>query len=110
VSEVLFNQIAEKFTEQDTGVILGKMMSAPGLKVNNKVFAFYSKGGMGFRLGGNFDIEKFGISTAKPLSPFKTKPPLKGWYIIESTESNLWETLAEMALQFTKTIIANYDK
>ncbi len=104
MSEILFNQIAEKFTSQDDGVILGKMMSSPGLKVNDKVFAFYGKGGMGFRLGGDFDIEKFGITTAKPLSPFKTKPPLKGWYIIEETESNLWETLAEMALQFTKTL------
>lgn len=104
MSETLFNEIAEKFTFQDNSIILGKMMSAPGLKVNDKVFAFYDKGSMGFRLGGNFNIEKFGITTAKPLSPFKTKPPLKGWYIIEKTESNLWETLAEMALQFTKTL------
>lgn len=104
MSETLFNQIAEKLTSQNDGVILGKMMSSPGLKVNDKVFAFYSKKGMGFRLGGDFDIEKFGIKTAKPLSPFKTKPPLKGWYIIEETESNLWETLSEMALQFTKTL------
>ena len=104
MSEALFNQIAEKFTSQDNAVILGKMMSAPGLKVNDKVFAFYGKGGMGFRLGGNFDTEKFGITTAKPLSPFKTKPPLKGWYIIEETESNLWETLTEMALEYTKIL------
>lgn len=103
-SDTLFTTLTEKFVAQDKSIVLGKMMSSPGLKVNDKVFAFYHKGEMGFRLGGDFDLKKFGVTTAKPLSPFKTKPPLKGWYIIEETESNLWEPLTEMALQYTRTL------
>ncbi len=59
---------------------------------------------MGFRLGPNFNPEKMGIKNAKPLSPFKKKPPLKGWFIVEKYESNSWDVLVEMALEFTKTL------
>ena len=99
----LFNSIAEKLS-RDPDVHLGKMMSAPGLKFKDKVFAFFHKNSMGFRLGPNFNPEKMGISNAKPLSPFKKKPPLKGWFIIEHYESDDWELLSELALEFTKTI------
>jgi hypothetical protein len=80
------------------------MMSSPGLKYNNKVFAFYHKGNMGFRLGPQFSPPQHGIKFAKPLSPFKTKPPLKGWYVIDQIEKDLWPVLAEMALEFTMTL------
>lgn len=90
--------------DENNGVCEGKMMHSTALKYNNKVFAFYHKNHMGFRLGPAFNPEKFGILNAKPLSPFKTKPPLKGWYMINDIESNLWKDLAYMALEFTKTI------
>ncbi|HFA51758.1 MAG TPA: hypothetical protein ENJ95_22305 [Bacteroidetes bacterium] len=56
---------------------------------------------MGFRLGKDFDAEKFGLKTAHYLNPFKKKPPLKAWYIIEFEEEEFWEELAGMALEFT---------
>lgn len=96
--------LVNKFSASDPEIYLGKMMSSPGLKYRDKVFAFYKNGEMGFRLGPKFDPDKFGLTNAKPLSPFKTKPPLRGWYIIEKNESNLWDTLATMALDYTKTI------
>ncbi|MGI9550152.1 MAG: hypothetical protein ACR2MT_03040, partial [Aurantibacter sp.] len=80
------------------------MMSAPALKFKGKVFAFYHKEEMGFRLGPKFNPAKFGVTSAKPLSPFKTKPPLKGWYIIEKTESSLWDILTGIALDYTMTL------
>ena len=89
---------------KDPDVHLGKMMSVPGLKFKSKVFAFLHKNSMGFRLGPNFNSEEMGISSAKPLSPFKKKPPLKGWFIIERYESDTWGLLSEIALEFTKTI------
>ena len=102
-SQDLFNSIVEKLCE-DPDVHLGKMMSAPGLKYKEKVFAFFNKDAMGFRLGPNFDPQKMGIKNANLLSPFKKKPPLKGWFIIEKHESDVWETLSDMALKFTKSI------
>jgi len=99
-----FNQLVEKYSDQDYGVHLGKMMSSPGLKVNDKVFAFYHKEAMCFRLGKDFDPEKFGLTTAHFLSPFKTKPPLKSWFFIEKEEIEFWEELADMALVFTKRL------
>ncbi len=100
----LFNSISSRFCEANKGVHLGKMMSSPGLKFNNKVFAFYHKETMGFRLGTTFDPISFGLKNVKPLSPFKTKPPLKGWYVIEKEESVIWDNLAGLALDFTMTL------
>ena len=100
----LFESISAKLTSKYPDVSVGKMMSSPGLKFQDKVFAFYYKNSMGFRLGPNFNPDKFGIRNAKPLSPFKKKPPLKGWFIIDSNESDSWELLSEKALEFTTTI------
>lgn len=99
-----FDGIVQMLTQQYPQVKIGKMMSSAALKVNDKVFTFYHEGSMGFRLGANFDTQKFEVLTAKPLSPFKTKPPLKGWYMVFETESNQWEILAQMALEFTQTL------
>ena len=99
-----FNRITNTFTTMNTDVRLGKMMSSPGLTCNGKVFAFLGKGGMGFRLGWEFDPDAFGLRNPKPLNPFKTKPPLKGWYIVEKAERGKWEALATQALAFTRTL------
>ena len=85
----LFNSIVEKLSRVPD-VHLGKMMSSPGLKYKDKVFAFYHRESMRFRLGPNFDPVK--------------KPPLKGWFIVEKYESDTWDKLAEIALEFTKTL------
>jgi len=103
-SEKQFELLVAKYSSIDADVHPGKMMSSPGLKFKDKVFAFYHKETMGFRLGPNFNPEKMGLKNAKPLSPFKKKPPLKGWFIIEKIENNTWDTLTELALEFTKTL------
>ncbi len=102
--ETLYLSITDKFTNADPLVQIGKMMSAPALKYNDKVFLFFHKTEMGFRLGPNFDAIKFGLLNPKPLSPFKSKPPLKGWVIVTHEESNQWDMLSTLALEFTKTI------
>ena len=100
----VFDQICNSLCLEEDGVYEGKMMSSKGLKYNNKVFAFYHKGEMGFRMGPLFDPVKHGLKFVKPLSPFKTKPPLKGWYMVNAIEENLWLDLSKMALDFTKTL------
>ncbi len=102
--EALFHQIAKLLTDQDPQVEIGKMMSSPGIKYRDKVFAFYHNEMMGFLPGPNFDPIKAGVLNAKPLSPFKTKPPLKGWFLIRKEESNQWEYLATRALEFTQKL------
>ncbi len=99
-----FERIVAQFTAMESNVHPGKMMSAPGLKYKDKVFAFLAKDGMGFRLGREFDPVAFGLINAKPLNPFKTKGPLKGWYVVDADEIDQWESLAARALAFTRTL------
>ncbi len=102
-AEEHFESICKMLTSNQ-GVERGNMMSSPGLKYQKKVFAFLHKEKMGFRLGPNFDPIKWGLKNPESLSPFKTKPPLKGWLMIDQKEMDLWEPLADMALTFTQTL------
>ena len=43
------------------------------------------------------------IEKGEPLNPFKTKGPLKGWYIVADKQRDAWEALARSALAFTRT-------
>lgn len=81
-SEKQFNSIVSKFSSLDQDV----MMSSPGLKFKDKVFAFYHKETMGFRLGPNFNPVKVGLENAKPLSPFKKKRLLKDGLSLSNTK------------------------
>lgn len=104
VAEAQFMTIVQRVTNLNDDVHLGKMMSSPGLKVNDKVFSFFHDDSMCFRLGPHFEAQKFGVMNTRPLSPFKTKPPLKGWYFVDQDESQTWEMLADMALDFTRKL------
>ncbi len=97
----IFNRIVEQITIEED-VILGKMMSLPGLKYNNKVFAFYHKGNMVFKLISSKLLDDLGVEY-ELLSPFKIKPPLKGWFVVNSIFVNSWELLTKEALEVMKT-------
>lgn len=99
-----FERIVVAFTAADSNVTLGRMMSAPGLKFGDKVFAFLAKEGMGFRLGRDFDPADYSDTELEPLNPFKTKGPLKGWFTIRPEQSGQWEEFARRALTFTRTL------
>lgn len=104
-SETKFMHLVKIFSEMDNDIFLGKMMSAPGLKYKDKVFAFYTKDdAMGFRLGPDFVPKEHGLKYYQPLSPFKTKPPLKEWLIIDNKHSDKWENLTQLSLTYTKTL------
>jgi len=93
-----FDQICSQLLAQNPQVKMGKMMSAPGIQYQGKNFAFFWKDEMTFKLGKQFDAVGNGILEVKHLSPFKTKPPLTAWYIISYDQKELWEPLAQMAL------------
>lgn len=97
-SEKLFYSIGEILSEEIDEVSIGKMMSSPGIKYKDKVFAFYYKDQMVFRLGRDFDPSSEGINNFSLLSPFKTKPPLADWFEIPAEYENKWESLARKAM------------
>ena len=103
--ESLYQVIGDKLIKKYDGVVHGKMMSSPGLKYKNKVFAFYYNQEMTFRLGKGFDLESLGINKYSLLSPFKNKPPLAAWFNIPYEYQNKWESLAELALNKLKAEI-----
>jgi len=102
-SEKLFNSIGEKLSKENDNVSIGKMMSSPGIKYKDKVFAFYYKEQMVFRLGRDYDLPSIGINNYSLLSPFKTKPPLADWFEIPSDHENRWEELAGTAMKKMET-------
>lgn len=100
----LYLHLAQNILDQHHDVVEGNMMSSPGLKCNNKVFVFHYKEEMGFRLGPGFTPDEFGLRSARPLSPFRTKPPLKDWFMVHDSERGQWERLTILALEFTRTL------
>lgn len=104
MSESTFNSLRAQLIKKHKDVHEGKMMSSAAIKVNDKVFSFFHKGEMGFRLGNQFDPSAHSIHHWHPLSPFKTKPPLKGWFIVSNEEVEKWTELCHMALDYTRSL------
>lgn len=98
--ELLYRSIAEAMTSRHDHVAEGKMMSRPAIQYKGKVFAFYRKQQMVFKLGDDYSPEEDGIPDWSPLAPFKTKPPLKGWFSISFDHEDRWPELAERARDY----------
>lgn len=96
-AKIEFERIRTLLSTQE-GVAPGKMMSSEAIRYNDKVFAFFHNEMMTFKLGTRFDPADMGIDEWLPLGPFKTKPPLKGWFMIPEKHKDKWPQLAEMAL------------
>jgi len=97
-----WERLATRLVVEETDVAHGKMMSAPAVTQNGKVFAFFStKGGivgLGCRLGRTFEVASLGLAEWQHLAPFKTKPPMKDWIVAGPADASRWEELAETAL------------
>jgi len=98
-AQSLFEQLVEEYT-QNEGVTAGKMMSSPAIQYRGKVFAFFYKNAMTFKLGKKFDPESYGLTEWSYLSPFRNKPPMRGWVVIEEPEKAQWPQLTELAFSF----------
>jgi hypothetical protein len=99
----VFEGIVARMTAEHEGVAPGRMRARKAITYKGKVFAFYGGDGeMGFRLGKAFDPDAAGLVDWRYLSPFKTKPPLKGWIWVKSAQSERWSALAEQALALMK--------
>ncbi len=96
--EIVFQDIISQLSTSNEHVAEGKMMSSPGIRYKNKVFAFYHNQSMIFKLGKGFDISAIGVKEHKFLAPFKNKPPMTAWFEISATEADKWSELAEIAM------------
>jgi len=96
--ENTFNTIVQSLCQSNDLVDEGPMMSAPGLRYKQKVFAFYHNNEMVFKLGKGFDLTPYGIEQFTHLSPFKKKPPMAAWFCIGTNYKDQWPLLAEEAL------------
>jgi hypothetical protein len=100
--EKLYLKIGDALIAKDSNISHGKMMTSPGLKYKNKVFAFFHNNAITFKLGKEFDPEKNEISRWDYLSPFKNKPPMKAWFELPYSEKDKWKAMAFLALQKMK--------
>ena len=100
-TERLFDLIAQKLATLER-VSVGKMMRSPAIKVKGKVFAFYHQGAMFFKLDEQTDLYKAKFPGSDYLSPFKKKPPMKGWLKVPVEFSDQWESLAVEAMKTTE--------
>lgn len=96
--EATYESIVAAFAHKEE-IAPGKMMSSPALKYKGKVFAFFYKESMGFKLGKDFQPDSMGLNEWELLSPFKNKPPMKAWFIVPFSESGRWQELCTMALE-----------
>ena len=101
--EMRFRAICEKLSSAHAGVAPGKMMASSAICYEKKVFAFYYKQEMIFKLGKDFDPTTANIQQFTFLNPFKNKPPMTAWFCIKAEEEEKWETLAILALEKAKT-------
>ena len=95
----LFDQLVEEYVRKED-VAPGKMMSSPALQYRGKVFAFFHQEAMTFKLGKNFDPDAYGLREWSYLNPFKNKPPMRAWVVVEATEKDQWPHLTKLALAF----------
>ncbi|OLS21465.1 MAG: hypothetical protein HeimC2_33570 [Candidatus Heimdallarchaeota archaeon LC_2] len=103
--EVIFQEIIYKLSTSNKHVSEGNMMSSPGIKYKTKVFAFYHKKSMIFKLGKGYDITGLGVKKYKFLNPFRNKPPMTAWFEVSATEVHKWSDLAEIAMNIMKSEI-----
>ncbi len=97
-AEEKYQVICDQLIGDRIDVSEGKMMTAPGLKYKTKVFVFFYNDMMVFRVGKDFIPEDYGIVHYSYLSPFKNKPPMKGWLEVPERYQEKWEELAYFAL------------
>ena len=94
----IFDQISAKLQIEHVDVEEGRMMSRPAITLNGKVFAFFAQDNMVFKLGKDFEPKTHGMRDFEIPRPFKTRPPLYGWFRVFASQSEDWPKFAEQAL------------
>ena len=102
LAHTYFDQLVDTFLAQYTQTSTGRMLSAPALKMNARVAAFYSPNQeMVFRLGNSFDPTAIRNVNIHVFRPLKNLAPLKDWFVVPFSAKEHWPQLTEQALLFT---------
>ncbi len=102
--ETYFIDIRKTFLQKNKDVKEAQMMNAPGIAYANRVFAYYFKDAMVFKLGKDFMPENEGIIDWDYLNPYKNKTPMKAWFVIPyEGGKEYWAGLCLKAYKYSKT-------
>jgi len=102
MEEEYFNELRTKFTNKESFIEIGKMMSSEAITYKGKVFAFFSrKKKMVFKLGKDFNPNEIDTKI-QVFNPFKKRGPLNGWFEIPFSKKELWKPFTEKALNIIK--------
>ncbi|MDX1479637.1 MAG: hypothetical protein R3301_18120, partial [Saprospiraceae bacterium] len=94
-SPLNYEDLFDERIARDQDVIPGLMMREPALKCQGKVFAFYyqDKDAICVKLGKGYPLEVHGIKDYALLSPFKHKPPMAAWFVVDRAYQDQWGDL-----------------
>jgi hypothetical protein len=92
-----FEEIAEELAFG--GVVQGRMMGMPCLKVGSKMFAGLYGDDMTFKLGGPDHGEALALPGARLFDP-SGRRPMKEWVQVPVEHVSRWRDLAERALRY----------
>ena len=96
--EAIYLEIQQQLVQEYDGVEPGNMMRSPALRYSGKVFCFYYQSQMCFKLDTQTAHFMGQYPGSSYLSPFKNKPPMKGWLFVPSEYHEQWKSLAHYAL------------
>lgn len=99
-----FSDVTRAF-QKDTGVEMGRMFGAPGLKVRGRVFAMEVKGALVVRLDAARCQDLVAAGCAVPFDPGHGRP-MKAWVAISKDVDQDWVALAKEA----RTLVARMAK
>ena len=104
LTEEVFNHIVAKLIDHNDQLMEGKMMRSPALKLNNKVVLFYHNDAMTFKFGKETELYKNQYPGSSYLSPFKNKPPMKGWLSIPQEFKGEWLKLSHKCIEINSHV------
>lgn len=99
-AEKLFHAIGQEFVSDAAGVVQGKMMGMPCLKVKTKMFCGYWSDSMVFKLTGDDHKKALALKGAQLFDPSEMNRPMKEWVLVPYTHKSKWRTLTASALAY----------
>lgn len=97
-----FEQIVNQLVQYNDQLKVGKVMSAPAIKLGDEAFAFYSANHeMVFKLGDAYQDKGLDL---KVFNPFKNRQPFYGWYKVSFANKNHWPALTLQALEYARAL------
>ncbi len=82
-----------------------KMFGLECLKIDGKMFAGFSEGGMVFKLTGDAHREALALEGSKLFDPSKQNRAMKAWVQVTAAHAQSWHQFAEKSLEFVRDTV-----